>query len=309
VTLAGQPADPGLPAPAPETWNRPCNPTDIAFFHGRYVTPELIANRLAHFADLSFSDLRRFDPASIGQAFHAPHYLAVSPTNTLLITDGWGTRIIEIQDLEGRGWRTFQGIGQPLNAPHGICVDTNGWIYVADSLNSRLVRFRDLNGTGWEVFQDTTRKISYGRQLVFANGCLWLSNSYEQKPGSPPGAGGNVLKIADFDSGIAEEVAAIPTSNITALLPLDEHRLLVGVWGFFQLFGLVDTRSRGLTLLESSRLNLGAPYSAFRDPRTGRVLVCYFGDFADQGRANRGGLAIFNPPEFIPLPALTPPPP
>jgi hypothetical protein len=200
----------------PKLWN----PADIVRFRGKYVASELYRNRLAIFDDLSFSGLAHFDPRAIGKRFAAPHYLSVTPQNTLLISNGWGNSIVEIADLDGGGWKEFSGIGRRFNAPHGVCTDKSGWIYVGDSLNSRLVRFLDMEGRGFEEFSDIEKKIGYIRQMVCAEDGIWIANSYEKRKGINPGRGGNILRIRDFASGRVEDFAGNPASNITAVLPL-----------------------------------------------------------------------------------------
>ena len=173
----------------------------------KYVAAETEPEQLG---DTSMTSLFRIYLTSTqrtsGQDFHHPHFLSLSPWGTLLITNGTGSTIVEITDLEGNGWREFGGVDISFNAPHGICIDDAGWIYVGDSLNSRIVRFRDMYGTGWEVFGDLDRRIAYARQMVWYKGALWVSNSYEKRTGLNEGTGANVLRISDFSSGKAEIV-------------------------------------------------------------------------------------------------------
>jgi hypothetical protein len=216
------------------------HPADVVRFQGKYVVAELYANRLAMSDTLDFKQISYFDPKSIGKAFQAPHYMAVTAEGTLLITNGWGSSVVEISDLKGGGWKAFHGIGKRFWAPHGICVDRDGWIYVGDSLNSRLVRFRDMNGKDWQVFKDVDKRISYIRQLRCARDGVWVSNSYENRKGLNPGEGGNVLRITDFASGRAQEVFHIRNANLTALAPMGDGRLLVGLWGPYRQLAVVD---------------------------------------------------------------------
>lgn len=266
-------------------------PGDIVRFQGRYVATELYNNRLAIFDDLDLGNLEHFDPHTVGGRFRAPHFLAVTPWGTLLISNGWGKSIVEIADLEGNGWKEFSGIDQKFRAPHGICVDADGWIYVGDSLNSRLVRFRDMDGGGWEVFRDVDARISYIRELVCRNGAVWASNSYENRPGLNPGQGSNLLKITDFASGRVDVVAEFPDTNATGLLPIDDNTALVGLWSRYRRLALVDTRASSTEVLP--RLHLGTPYGTYLDEDSQRILVTYIGKLSAEERQRIGGIAVY----------------
>ncbi len=269
------------------------HPTDIVRFKGQYVVAELFNNRLAIFSDLQLSGLRYFDPKQIGKQFQAPHFLAVTRNDTLLISNGWGNSIVAISDLDGRDWREFSGTGGNFNAPHGICVDEDGWIYVGDSLNSRLVRFRDMNGKDWQVFADLDKRVSYIRQLVCRDGAVWASNSYENRPGLHSGEGGNVLKIQDFASGRADVVYSFPLSNLTGVMPLNDNKLLVGLWSVRRQLVLHDMRADKSTLF--NRIELGTPYGIFVDGSAGQVLVAHIGQINEKRAPNLGGIAIYRP--------------
>jgi hypothetical protein len=288
------PSSPSAPA-APATPNEPegvalshpelINPLHLIIFNGKYVAAEMETERLAIFDDLSFTNISHFDPKNIGQDFHHPHFLSLSPWGTLLITNGTGTTIVEIIDLEGNGWREFGGLDISFNSPHGICIDDAGWIYVGDSLNSRIVRFRDMYGTGWEVFGDLDRRIAYARQMVWYKGALWVSNSYEKRTGLNEGAGANVLRISDFSSGKAEIVFEKKDTNITGILPLDNW-LYICLWGDYESMIQVDLNTGKITDVKGSHNSLGTPYGIFQDPSSGSIITSYFGSF----EANDGGL-------------------
>lgn len=266
----------------PELWN----PADIVRFRGKYVASELYRNRLAIFDDLAFSGLRHFDPQAIGKKFAAPHYLAVTPRDTLLISNGWGSSVVEIADLDGAGWKEYSGHDRKFNAPHGVCTDRSGWIYVGDSLNSRLVRFLDMDGRGFEEFADINRRIGYIRQMICADDGVWLANSYEKRPGINPGRGGSILRIRDFASGRAEEFAATPSSNTTAVLPLPEG-VLWAEWTGGQRIWIADRKARQREPLKPDP-GLGVPYGFFHEPQERRILVAHFGGFDWQHQ--RGGI-------------------
>lgn len=268
------------------------NPGDIIKFKGHYVVTQVFDHRLAVFDDLETPDLRYFDPSTLGKNLKSPHFLAIAPDGGLLISDGWGSSIVEIDDLGGKHWRQFTGVDKSFRAPHGICVDEDGWIYVGDSLNSRLVRFRDMTGRDWQVFRDVDNQVSYIRQLVCRDGAVLASNSYENRPGLNPGSGGNILKIEDFESGKARVLFEFPDTNITGLQPLDDNRFVVGLWGARRRLAVVDTREPGRT--EFQRLALGTPYGMYYDAAAGRMLVAHIGKISkDPEKRQIGGIAIY----------------
>lgn len=261
-------------------------PTSVIRFRDHYVATELKTNKLAIFDDFLLENLRHFDPVTIGEKFQAPHFLALSPQGNLLISNGWGRSIVEIENLEGAGWKEFRGDTLGFKAPHGICVDDQGWIYVGDSLHSRLVRFKDMDGTGWQVFEDIDKKISYSRQLVCKNGAVWISNSYEAREGLNSGQGSNVLRIDDFESGKANIVYETIHTNITGILPLD-RTLLVAEWGNKQSIISVNMSTGELSDISGSKNALGIPYGLYEN-KNEQVIAAYFGSFQD----NQGGLAV-----------------
>jgi hypothetical protein len=266
-------------------------PTDVIHFNGKFISTELKNHRLAIFYSFHSSQVDYFDPIIIGKKFHSPHFLAVSPWNTLLISNGWGKSIVEIDDLEGNGWKTFSGLeNNRFNAPHGIAVDTaEGWIYVGDSLNSRIVRFKDMHGGQWQVFKDHEKKVAYSRQLVFKNGALWISNSYENRPGLNHGKGSNVLRIDDFGSGLVTEMYRNSRDNITGICPM-EGILIVAVWGHKRRLIAKDLATGKEKTIADSRNEFGTPYGIYVNPLDGNIITTYFGDF----RQNIGGFLILN---------------
>lgn len=300
VALAGlalwAPACAGPPAPWSVTGlaRAPAlhNPGDLVRFQGRFVATEIFDQRLAIFDDLALGGLRHFDPEAIGERLESPQFLAVSPRGTLLISEGWGDRIVEIADLEGGGWRAFAGVGTPFRAPHGICVDRQGWIYVADSMNSRIVRFRNLEGSGWQVFADRGRRVAFVRELVCRDGRVWAANNYEDRPGLNPGSGANILRIDDFASGEAAVVWADAGEGVTGMAVVGRS-ILIGLWHAMSVLQL-DLDGEVLGEVAGSRAAIGVPYGMLADDG-GAVIATYFGEMADEGRRNRGGLARLAP--------------
>ena len=263
-------------------------PTDILRFKSYYVSTELQTNKLAIFDSLDLKNIRHFNPKLIDKRFKAPHYLAISPNGHLLVSNGWGRSIVEIEDIDGSGWKEFNGLaGSEFKAPHGICVDEDGWIYVGDSLNSRLVRFKDMQGSSWQVFKDVDRKIAYSRQLVYKNGAIWISNSYESREGLNPGQGANVLRIDNFSTGKVQIVYEAEDTNITGILPLDDI-LLVARWSNYNDIVAVDLKSWESLPIENSHNKIGVPYGLFEDKNENRIIAAYFGSF----KTNSGGFAV-----------------
>ncbi|MBF0238942.1 MAG: hypothetical protein HQM12_14655 [SAR324 cluster bacterium] len=262
------------------------NPGDIIWFQGKFVATELMHNQLAIFDDLQFTNLRHFDPQSIGQKFYNPHFMAISPWNTLLLSDGWGSAIVEIKDLEGNGWKTFDGPDHSMHGPHGICVAQDGWIYVADSKKSRIVRFRDMDGKDWQVFADHQHKISYARQLICDEDGIWIANSYENLPGLNQGQGANILKISNFESGMTEEIFSLPYTNITGMLRIGNQF----IWGEWIMGQRLVTGQLGhhITLELVPAQSLGVPYGMRFFPEQNLWLGTYFGSWDWQ--KDKGGL-------------------
>ncbi|MCG6872412.1 MAG: hypothetical protein LJE84_08995 [Gammaproteobacteria bacterium] len=254
-------------------------------FAGRLVAAEL-DNHLALFRDLRITDVQRLVPP--GKPFAAPHFLAVHPRDGLLVSNGWGSSIVALPDLNGAAATVFSGpVNSRLTAPHGLCVDANGWIYVADSLNSRLVRFRNLAGRDWQVFADHQRQVAYGRQLVCRDDGLWLANSFEQRPGLNPGSGGTLLHIKDFASGEARVVARFD-EKLTGIAALNDNQWLVGLWRAPPVVAVIDVRNgttiRRITLPAACGVAYGI--SVLED----RQVVACLGTEA----GGAGGLVVLN---------------
>jgi NHL repeat len=263
-------------------------PTHIIKFKKFYISSELHENRLAIFDTLELKNIRYFDPKSVGKRFSAPHYLAISPNGHLLISNGWGKGIVEIKDIDGTGWKEFNGPrNNEFKAPHGICVDEDGWIYVGDSLHSRLVRFRDMQGSSWQVFKDVDHKIAYSRQLICKDGAIWVSNSYEAREGLNPGQGSNVLKISEFSTGKVQIVYEDKHTNITGILPL-KNLLLVARWGYNSDIVAINLKTNEVLPVNGSHNKLGIPYGFFEDKNKNQIITAYFGSFKN----NLGGFTV-----------------
>lgn len=77
-----------------------------------------------------------------GQLEH-PHYIAVSSTNRVIVSDGNNHRV-QIFDVNGRVLTSFGSEGSDegqFKFPRGVAVDDQGYIIVADSGNNRIQIF------------------------------------------------------------------------------------------------------------------------------------------------------------------------
>ncbi len=266
------------------------NPADVVRFKGKLVATELFTDRLAIFDSVDAAEFDYFDPSTINQSFNAPHHLAVTNQDTLLISSGWGKSIVEIRDLDGSGWKEFSGVDKEFKAPHGICVDKDGWIYVADSLNFRIVRFRDMDGKDWQVFSDHDKKVAYVRQMICNDEGIWAANGYEKEEGHKRGSGGSVLLIRDFESGKVEKVIATHSSKITGFYPMKNY-IIAALWRPVPNIRIYDRRNpENVIKLESTPADLGIPYAMYFDPVTNNLIQTYFGSLRDNGKENIGGL-------------------
>lgn len=264
------------------------NPSHLIRFKGQLVATSLYHHLLVYTDNLQQGPWKVFDPKTIGKSFRSPHYLEINSNGNLLVINGWGKSIVEIEDLNGNGWKEFTGINQEFKAPHGLCVDQQGWIYVGDSLNSRLVRFKDLEGSGWQVFSDKRNLVAYTRQMDCAPEGVYLANSYEDREGLNPGKGGNILLVRDFESGLAEVVVEFPNSNLTGLLKLPD-RLLWIEWGGGQKVMQMTGQDLNHHEVLPAQPALGVPYGLYWDEPSQRLLTAYFGNLHNH-QEEKGGL-------------------
>lgn len=237
------------------------HPTHAIEWNGKIIATELLADRLAVMN-------KDWVVESYIENIDSPHFLAIAPNGALLVSEGWGSNIVSIDDLEGNGLLRLGG----FHAPHGVTY-CNGYIYIADSLNGRLVRVSDIQGANWDVFADYDHLVAYGRQLDCYDGVVYVANSYEPRPGLNPGQGGNVLRIANWDSGLVEEIVAKPFSL----------NGLMGSW--FTSWGEDWSIYYGFRKF-IERSGYGVPYGI--SIIQGRTVVSHFGDFEN----NKGGFLI-----------------
>ena len=80
----------------------------------------------------------------VGPPFHYPTNVALSPSDEIYVSDGYGNARVHKFSADGRlifSWgEPGNGPGQ-FKVPHGIAVDRQGTVYVADRENSRIQLF------------------------------------------------------------------------------------------------------------------------------------------------------------------------
>lgn len=75
-----------------------------------------------------------------GIAFDSAERLHISAFNPL--------RLIRVDDMTGRGWRTFEPTGGDFISARGVAVDRQDRIYLTDNQHHRIVRINDISGAG-----------------------------------------------------------------------------------------------------------------------------------------------------------------
>lgn len=270
------------------------HPAHVVYKDGYYFAAELFGNRVALSKNIDFEELDYAeDKEGKTMEMSSPHFIFPITHQRLLVSEGWGSEIATL-DLKTYEFEQFEGDDEPgFRAPHGVCYEPkSGWVYVADSLRSRLVRYQLEDQSQFEVFSDKDKKIAYGRQLLCAESGLWLSNSYEGRPGMNAGNGSNLLRITDFNLGKVDVVASFPGTNMTGVSELNERWLVVALWGDYEQLVLVDKKGKIEPIyLENSVGLKGAPYGLDYDRESGRLLVSHIGDI--DKRTDKGGLAVY----------------
>jgi hypothetical protein len=297
ITLSGcieeQPVVPELQLEAIYTGNL-VHPAHVVYKDGYYLAAELFSKRVAISQNIGFEGLEYAeDKEGKTVQLASPHFIFPITHHRLLVSEGWGSEVA-LLDWHAHELEQFEGDKEPgFKAPHGVCYEpVSGWVYVADSVHSRLVRYQLEDKSVFEVFSDVDRKVAYGRQLLCDESGLWLSNSYEGRPGMNSGNGSNLLRITDFSSGKVDEIASFPGTNMTGVAELGERWLVIGLWGGYEQLVLVDKKGKAESVyLENSTGLKGPPYGLDYDRSSGRLLVSHIGDI--DKASDEGGLVVY----------------
>jgi hypothetical protein len=225
-------------------------------------------------------------------ALKSPHFLAVD-ADFVYVSDGRGKSIFRYS-REQKGLAEKLPMPLELNRPHGLCVMDKRWLYIADSVNSRLLRY-DITTQGVTVFADHEKRVAYGRQLLCREDGLWLANSYESAFKLNPGRGGNVLHIADFDSGRSKVVAAFPNNNVTGLAILDDRYILVGRWSGTRDIVELDLQNTSHTrTVFKSDIDLDAPYGIHHDAAEKKLYIAFLGIHPKRSKDAQGAIQVWS---------------
>jgi streptogramin lyase len=79
-----------------------------------------------------------------GPPFNAPTNIALSPSNDLYVTDGYGNARVHHFSEDGTLLESWGGPGRgpgQFHIPHGVFVDRHGTVYISDRENDRIQRF------------------------------------------------------------------------------------------------------------------------------------------------------------------------
>ena len=263
------------------------HPADIIEIKDQLVISELLNNQVI-FVDKQMTQIQTVIKQFNNNTFSAPHFFSKTET-ALYFSEGWGNAIFSITD-QSNGVNQKLPVDKSLNAPHGLCV-RNGWLYIAEALNSRILRLNLQSPSQIEVFKDTAKTIAFGRQLLCTDEGIWVSNSYENKPGLNPGTGSNILLIRDFQSGLTEIITQFPDTNTTGIAIAQSHYLIIGQMDANQI-RVYDLHSN--TLLEQ-KLELpkkaGPPYGIYYSDNSNKLWVSLIGDINQKQFA--GGIAEY----------------
>lgn len=267
-------------------------PADIIKYKNKYVYAELLENTIGSFASPFDPNLMvgKFNPKSVDKKFRSPHFLATDG-DRIYISNGWGKSVASISSLQGADFEEVGVVaGKQLWAPHGLCVGDDGFLYIGDSLNSRVVRIEIQNPKNQSVFSDINNKISYSRQLVCKDGEVWISNSYEDRPSLNKGLGSNVLRIKNWDSGLADVVFEHPSSNISGIAVIDKT-LVIGLWSNEQAVIAKNLYTSKTYYVARKNDGLGIPYGMLYEPESRRLIVSYLGTL---DKNSTGGFVVFD---------------
>lgn len=239
-------------------------------------------------ADKSLSTSERL----VTTTLKSPHFLTVDE-EFVYVSDGRGEGIYRYSRSAANSAEKLS-IPIQLNRPHGLCVMDERWLYIADSVNSRLLRY-DLETREVSFFSDHEKRVAYGRQLLCREDGLWLANSYEGAFNLNQGRGGNVLHIADFDSGSSEVVATFPNNNVTGIAIVDDRYLLVGRWsGARDIVELDLHSSKQPRTIFTSNIELDAPYGIHHEAAEQRLYIAFLGIHPKRSKDTQGVVQVWS---------------
>jgi DNA-binding beta-propeller fold protein YncE len=155
-------------------------PVDVAIKGNRLYVSDILNQQIHVLDKATEEEISRFggEGGGEGQLLH-PTNLALSPNDTLLVTDSGNFRAQEFS-LDGEFIRTFGSVGnRPGNfsRPKGIAVDRGGYIYVVDSQfnnvqifghdGGALMAFGALSGGPDSINLPTVVKVDYDNVSYF----------------------------------------------------------------------------------------------------------------------------------------------
>jgi DNA-binding beta-propeller fold protein YncE len=111
-------------------------PVDVVIKGDRLYVSDILNQQIHVLDKTTEEEISRFGGAGSaeGQLLH-PNNLALSPSDTLLVTDSGNFRVQEFS-LDGEFIRSFGAVGDrpgQFSRPKGVAVDRDGYIYVVDS--------------------------------------------------------------------------------------------------------------------------------------------------------------------------------
>jgi DNA-binding beta-propeller fold protein YncE len=155
-------------------------PVDVAIKGNRLYVSDILNQQIHVLDKATDEEISRFGGRgdAEGQLLH-PSNLALSPSDTLLVTDSGNFRVQEFS-LDGEFIRSFGSVGDrpgKFSRPKGIAVDRDGYTYVVDSQfnnvqifahdGGALMAFGALSGGPDSIDLPTVVKIDYDNLSYF----------------------------------------------------------------------------------------------------------------------------------------------
>lgn len=155
-------------------------PVDVAIKGDRLYVSDILNQQIHVLDKATEEEILRFggEGSAEGQLLH-PNNLALSPDDTLLVTDSGNFRVQEFS-LDGEFIRSFGSVGDrpgKFSRPKGLAVDRDGYAYVVDSQfnnvqifahdGGALMAFGALSGGPDSIDLPTVIKIDYDNVSYF----------------------------------------------------------------------------------------------------------------------------------------------